>query len=55
MIVSSECYYVLHAMLCSNENNNNDNNKRNAKQNQPNERNNKMINIEWCNNFSTQY
>ena len=32
MIVSSECYYVLQAMLCDNDNNNNDNNnKRNAK------------------------
>ena len=30
MIVSSECYYVLHAMLCDNDNNN-DNNKTNAK------------------------
>ena len=31
MIVSSECYYVLHAMLCDNDNNNNDHNKSNAK------------------------
>ena len=31
MIVSSECYYVLHAMLCDNDNNNNGNNKSNAK------------------------
>ena len=30
MILSSECYYVLHAMLCDNENDNNDNNKSNA-------------------------
>ena len=30
MIVSSECYYVLHAMLCGNDNNNNDNNKSNV-------------------------
>ena len=27
MIVSSECHYVLHAMLCDNDNSNNDNNK----------------------------
>ena len=31
MIVSSESYYVLYAMLCDNDNNNNDNNKSNAK------------------------
>ena len=31
MIVSIECYYDLHAMLCDNDNNNNDNNKSNAK------------------------
>ena len=31
MIVSSECYYVLYAMLCDNDKNNNDNNKSNAK------------------------
>ena len=31
MIVSSECYYVLYAMLCDNDNYNNDNNKSNAK------------------------
>ena len=31
MIVSSECYYVLHAMLCDNDNNSNDKNKSNAK------------------------
>ena len=31
MIVSSDCYYVLHSMLCDNDNNNNDNNKSNAK------------------------
>ena len=31
MIVSSECYYVLYAMLCDNDNNNNDNNKSYAK------------------------
>ena len=53
MIVSSECYYVLHTMLFDNDNNNNDNNRSNAKQNQPDERKNKIINIEWCNNFST--
>ena len=30
MIVSSECYYVLHDVLCDNDNNDNDNNKSNA-------------------------
>ena len=30
MIVSSECYYVLHAMLCDNDNNNNNNNNNNG-------------------------
>ena len=30
MIVSSEFYYVLHAMLCDNDNNYNDNSKSNA-------------------------
>ena len=30
MMLSSECYYVWHAMVCDNENNNNDNNKSNA-------------------------
>ena len=30
MIVSSDCYYVLHVMLCDNDNNNNDNNKSNG-------------------------
>ena len=31
MMLSSDCYYVLHAMLCDNENKYNDNNKSNAK------------------------
>ena len=30
MFVSSDCYCVLHAMLCDNDNNNNDNNESNA-------------------------
>ena len=30
MNLSSDSYYVVHTMLCDNDNNNNDNNKSNA-------------------------